>query len=105
MLCPPTQYLVETTPTETKKARAPSSPNEAANTVAGWATADRNNRGQNRAFTCRARILSGWIGPSQTSEQRIEQRPHILFAPLQWLAEPTTTNITVAREAPSPVEP
>jgi hypothetical protein len=46
---------------------------------------------------------SAWLNPSRRSDQRPEKRPQMSCPPLQWLAEPTPTERTEAKAAPSPV--
>jgi hypothetical protein len=53
--CPPPQWLVDRTLTEETEARAAPSSVVPATTVADCAHADRANRGQSSALTCRAR--------------------------------------------------
>jgi hypothetical protein len=76
-----------------------------ATTVAGWAHADRANRGQSSALTCRVRHHSRCLSQRQPSEQKPEQRPHPSCPLPQWLVDPTPNELTEARAAPSPVVP
>jgi hypothetical protein len=63
MRCPPPQWFAVPTPTKRTEATEAPSYEVHANTVAACANADRVNRGQCSALTCRARHHSGWLSP------------------------------------------
>jgi hypothetical protein len=131
LLCPPPQRQAVPTPNKRTEARTTPSPDVPAATVADWAHADRTNRSQSTALTCRARHQSGclshrgqrkqkpkqrpqlscrkhrgWLIPRRPSNQsRPEQRTHFACPPTHRLAKPTTTERTEAGEAPSNVVP
>jgi hypothetical protein len=126
---PPPQGLFGTTPIKQTEARPAPSLVVLATTVAGSAHADRANDDQCSALTCRVRHHSDSLSPQRHSEQRPEQRltcrarhqsgwlshayqantdqqrSHLSSPPPQWLAEPTSTEGTEARAAPSTVVP
>jgi hypothetical protein len=106
---PPLDRLVSDRPLLATRSRLGSrpftSPVVPITTLAGWVQADRANRGQFSALTCRVRHHSGWLILRQPSRQRPDQRPQLPCLPPQWQTEPTPTKRTEAREAPSPVLP
>jgi hypothetical protein len=103
--CSPNQWLARTIPTRRSEARFANSPVVHFTTVAVCSLADQPNRGHSCALTCCARNLIGWLSQCRPSEQRPEQCPHLTCPPPQWLAEPTLTDRTEAKAAPSPMVP
>jgi hypothetical protein len=131
MSCTPPQWLVEHSPT--KQTETTVTPSTVVLAINGWLSPRRpkeQRREQRPHLTCpppqrldehtptnkqrpeqrpqlacpwRARQLSGWLSPFQPREQRPEQRPHWSCTPSQWLAEPSQSELTEARESPSPV--
>ena len=73
--------------------------------MAGWAHAVQANTVQNSALNSRTRHHCGWLIPRRPSEQSQDQRPHLSCPTPRWLGEPSKTERTDARDAPSPVVP
>jgi hypothetical protein len=69
--------------------------------VAEWAQAKKPNRGYFSALTCFSIHHSRWLGLRQPSEQKTDQRTQMLCQQPQWLSEPTTTERSGDRAAPS----
>ena len=105
LLCTRQQWMAERTPSQRTEARAAPTPVVPANTVAGRTLADQANRSQSSSLKFCARHLSGCLSPRRPSEHRSDQRPHLLYPPPQWMAEPTPTERTDARAEPSAVVP
>jgi hypothetical protein len=83
LTCLPPQWLTEPKLTERTEARAAPSPDAPATSVADSAHANRANRGQSSALTCRALLLSRWLGPRRPRELWPEQRPRLMCPPPQ----------------------
>ena len=103
MSSPPPQWLGEAMTTKRTEATPALSSVEPATTVAGWAHADKANKGQISAITSRHSQHSGWLIPSKPIERRPEQRSHLSCQPPKWLSETTPTERTEAGTAPFPV--
>jgi hypothetical protein len=103
--CPSPQWLAEPTLTERTEARTAHSHVVPAKIVARYSHAVQANTGKSSAVNCRARHHCGLLSQRRPSEQRPEKRPHLSRPPTHWLAEPTQTERTEAREAPSTVVP
>ena len=102
---PPKQWLALATPIERTEVRVAPSLVVPTTAVADWAHADQSNRGQSCVLNCRDSQLSAWLSPRRPREQKPGQRPQHSCPPIQWLAEPTSTDLTEARIAPSPFVP